>query len=246
MPAVEGCRQPEIPSAEAWEWINESPIDWGQLPGIYCLYIAAYLYGLLCVFVAALDFTNDQHISRKTWILLLPIIPVIILLLFAAYQLIIDFVNDPTWPTWIEYLPIALFIAMCFGLVNGLWALNAGRPGWLTMKWNFALAVFMWFSFWVLPASIYGNEEELHYGIYCSWAGALMLLVAATKEARLRSPWGLFKTIRYLITTKWYCYPLDTARCIFCGYILEGLTNPRCPECGLEFDAGQWSHRAVN
>src|SRR5436190_23642408 len=32
-------------------------------------------------------------------------------------------------------------------------------------------------------------------------------------------------------------YPLpDSARCLQCDYLLRGLTEPRCPECGREFD----------
>ena len=33
--------------------------------------------------------------------------------------------------------------------------------------------------------------------------------------------------------------PLSTqARCLGCGYLLEGLPENRCPECGREFDPG--------
>lgn len=28
----------------------------------------------------------------------------------------------------------------------------------------------------------------------------------------------------------------DAKRCLGCGYILEGLPEPRCPECGRAFD----------
>lgn len=32
----------------------------------------------------------------------------------------------------------------------------------------------------------------------------------------------------------------DHKRCLGCGYILDGLPEPRCPECGRGFDPGDW------
>src|SRR5688572_14959917 len=30
-------------------------------------------------------------------------------------------------------------------------------------------------------------------------------------------------------------------RCMGCGYALRGLADPRCPECGREFDPDDWT-----
>jgi hypothetical protein len=37
----------------------------------------------------------------------------------------------------------------------------------------------------------------------------------------------------------------DNARCLGCGYLLRGLTTPRCPECGRAFNPGDRSSMAI-
>ncbi len=46
--------------------------------------------------------------------------------------------------------------------------------------------------------------------------------------------------------TQRFCHPRnpDPTRCRKCGYLLQGLPEPRCPECGTRFDADPPLHSA--
>jgi hypothetical protein len=46
---------------------------------------------------------------------------------------------------------------------------------------------------------------------------------------------GLLAMISWISLTRWYgpgAKPINECRCRKCGYILRGISQPRCPECG--------------
>ena len=52
-----------------------------------------------------------------------------------------------------------------------------------------------------------------------------------------------FAALLLAIPAAWCCWRVgirrrrrSTSRCVKCGYLLVGLPEPRCPECGTEFD----------
>ncbi len=60
-----------------------------------------------------------------------------------------------------------------------------------------------------------------------------ILLVSITKEAMILSGQSWGRTIRSLLFGQFK--PMEGIYCLRCNYLLRGLSQPRCPECGTEF-----------
>ncbi len=98
-------------------------------------------------------------------------------------------------------------------------------------------------------------QAAIVYGLYSGhrWAyvtllvtGVLSIIVVSLRDARVGLATLVIDSIvlvPMLVSTRYFFGPWapperhEPLRCPTCGYSLLGLTEPRCPECGREFDA---------
>ncbi len=80
-----------------------------------------------------------------------------------------------------------------------------------------------WFrvGLYAFGLSILGHESQLQMGVFS------IVLPLATQAAVLAS--GVAFVVACLRDVQ---RDLEHIRCLKCNYILKGLTEPRCPECG--------------
>jgi hypothetical protein len=79
--------------------------------------------------------------------------------------------------------------------------------------------------------SIAAGQERIE-----DYLGRYLLFVLAS---------GLLCVVVAKITQRFWPPPLpDPTRCRKCGYLLQGLPEPRCPECGTRFDVDPPLHSA--
>lgn len=112
-------------------------------------------------------------------------------------------------------------------------SLRAKRQGSFCRVFLGSSLTVLWFGAVVLLWVFLG--PGVLYGSWLSLASSLMLLVATVGEATsvTRQSWG--RTTLQLATCR-LAAPADmTGRCPKCDYLLYGLAEQRCPECGRAF-----------
>lgn len=111
---------------------------------------------------------------------------------------------------------------------------QARIPGWPRVVLTFAI-------FWgagETPTVVILTDIPLLLGLLVNLlvnGGASVAVVFLTLKYILYRPY-----VRYL---RWYLQNNGVAICLQCGYDLRGQTEPRCPECGLAFDASLLEQR---
>lgn len=103
-----------------------------------------------------------------------------------------------------------------------------GQAGLMSLRWYASVLCVIWFCYFLAAATTY-------YGLWLSMLGSTVMMVGTTGEAKARSRLSLGRTLWQLFFARRWLIDVDDAGCRSCGYLLIGLTVPRCPECGTEF-----------
>lgn len=226
LPAVDGCSSPFVPATEVWEFVRDrsgSVTDW---PGVFSTAIAAYLLGFLMLILGLCRFVPRQRAERA-----IGVANAIVLGLVIATYLVSMAVEYPPWE-WIAVVYVGLGL---FSLIYWLRCVRMGPAGLMSLRWYGPILCLIWFSHFLVTGTTY-------YGLWLSILGSTVMMVGTTGEAKVRSRLPLGRTIRNLLFGRRWLIDVDDAGCRSCGYLLIGLTVPRCPECGVEF---AWSDYAA-
>ena len=136
---------------------------------------------------------------------------------FLIHHWWITLENERSWFLGVLLASLVIFAAIC-------WPLNSYRR---TLALSAANAVSVGVGFALI--------EWYRYPIgFAQNIGAILgSLVGGFVAGMLR--FGVPLTLAVWCRRKWW--PVRTPGfCAKCGYCLRGLTSPRCPECGTEFD----------
>ena len=233
MPAVEGCGDPVIPSEMVWSELRSSSLSLEDLGSMFLLFIAAYLFGLICFIIALRSRSYRVQTERLLGISIPFIFGTVVLLLGCA--ILIDVIwHSTSWDTFGAILAIITLLSIMYFVRS----LRMGVGGLLGLRWYASLCCMLWFGFWVVMGWI--DEETVYYGLWLSLLGSACILAATFVEARSRSG-GLFRgTLGKLLCCRLQVFDLDGPRCFGCGYLVIGLPTNRCPECGREFDPAEY------
>lgn len=226
LPAVDGCSTPFVPATEVWEFVRDrsgSVADW---PGVFSTAIAAYLLGLLALILGLCRFVPRFRFERAIGVANAVVLGVVI-----ATYLVSMAVEYPPWE-WIAVVYVGLGL---FSLIYWLRCVRMGPAGLMSLRWYGPILCMIWFSHFLVTGTTY-------YGLWLSILGSTVMMVGTTGEAKARSRLPLGRTFRKLLFACRWLIDVDDAGCRSCGYLLIGLTIPRCPECGVEF---AWSDYAV-
>lgn len=225
LPAVEGCRAPVIPAEEVYDAFSEGIESWPHLWHLFAVFLAAYVFGLLVCMIGlcAGEITRSDPIGIEVSIAVVLGIVVVGLLVVV----LVVFVGDPAIVTQsLGFVLTTLVVLFSLRFLHR--TARLGAAGLLHLRWYAALCCTAWFMLW-LPGKTY-------YGLWLSIVGSVAILVGATGEAAVRARTTWRPAIRLLLTSRAKLYDDDLPRCEQCGYILIGLTEQRCPECGLPFE----------
>ncbi|MBP7936865.1 MAG: hypothetical protein KA354_19665 [Phycisphaerae bacterium] len=117
------------------------------------------------------------------------------------------------------------FIAPLLTLVYLPLARKARGHTWLCHGFVIAFWMLLWFGYWVVDWS------SARYGVILSMVAGGVLLLGAVGEARALTGQSWLRTGGQLLIGR-LPPPLGQGQCPRCGYLLYGLTENRCPECG--------------
>lgn len=219
LPAVEACNSPYVPAKEFWDILGDgsgSVVEWVT---VFSWLIAAYLLGLLALILGLCRFAPRQRIERAIGAANAIVLGVVI----AAY-LVSMAAEYPPWE-WIAVVYVGLGL---FSLIYWIRCVCVGPAGLMSLRWYGPILCLIWFSHFLVTGTTY-------YGLWLSMLGSTVMMVGTTGEAKVRSRLPLSRTIRQLLFARRWLIDVDDAGCRSCGYLLIGLTIPRCPECGQEF-----------
>lgn len=222
LPAVRACNSDYIPAEEVWNSLRYPADDIGEWAAQFCVNIAAYLFGALTMVASLRARKSAAAVKRREGISIAVVLGAVALisLIGVACEL-----RDPSpMDLWGAFFVAATLISCAYWLRG----IRMGPGGLFAMRWYMALACAVWFSLW-----LFGGDSL--YGLWISLAGTMAILVGSTKEAILRTRRGLWPTVCALLTARLQLYDTGEPRCWGCGYLLKGLTTPRCPECGQPF-----------
>lgn len=228
LPAVDGCNSPIIPAEEVLSEFQSGIDSVSELCWMLLHYVAAYLFGLLVCILGIWPVRCCRPGPRAIEVAIVALVSFVSFVVFAlVIFVLVAFILDPPE----GFLPIGfiLFVVMVlFSLVYLCRAFKLRRDGLLHVRWYMALCCLVWFMLWLRGKS--------YYGLWLSIVGSVAILVGATGEAAIRARTTWRPAIRLLLTSRAKLYDDDLPRCENCGYILIGLTEKRCPECGLPFE----------
>lgn len=240
LPAIRSCNSDIVPASSVAEDIipslpslfspaTQPPLGLldrvlGCVNGL-AAFLWAYLGGLLLA-IAAMTRLRGQRAPYTGWILAA-------ILAGTAVALLVSFAKEPRpkpdfpseWYLWllglvgpiltVVYLPLAIRsrdrLTFCPAFILSFW-----------MVW--------WFGTWFVEA-----YEDSRYGLHLSLAAAVVLLVATTAEARAVTRQSWVRTLGQLLTGRLARSREFEGCCPKCDYLLYGLTEMRCPECGRTF-----------
>lgn len=240
MPAVKSCGSPEIPAETARELLNFNfaTDNLSAYIGGFAMFVAAYTIGLLAALAAAARLFKADRLHG-------PIMAAILVscTLIALNQIYLTYVE-----TTANVLAIDLFSSDILSL-DGLHGMLSFLifPGWLLLaiglsvrsrarRWlcpMFVICLWLvtWFSYWLLTI----DWAEIYYGLWLSELASIALLIATVGEAVVLSDQSIPRTLWQLLTCRIKLADDMKGRCKACGYLLHGLPEPRCPECGQPF-----------
>ncbi|MFQ5489207.1 MAG: hypothetical protein ACE5GE_00685 [Phycisphaerae bacterium] len=124
-------------------------------------------------------------------------------------------------------------IYVTLALVSPLYwvrSLRCGPAGRVALRWYASMVCVIWFGSFLIA-----EPTSTFYGWWLSLAGSATMCLAAFAEARVLSAQSVVATLASLVTCRLALRSLDEPYCTKCGYLLVGLTLPRCPECGQAF-----------
>ncbi len=228
LPAVRACNTPVVPAEEVWQEVQQSSTSADEWAGMFGVYVAAYLFGLLGFLTAVRGFRIRSRAERALSLSVAILLAVVIGLVVVALALdLYGGYSDGTMWGWGLTVPLILVAASSLYWLRGV---RMGPVGFLALRWYGSLLCLLWFG-WFLVTDL----SSTMYGIWISETGALLMLVGAFGEAKVRCQLTTWRTLARLFSCRLRFFDIDGPRCRSCEYLLIGLTTPRCPECGLEF-----------
>jgi hypothetical protein len=126
-----------------------------------------------------------------------------------------------------ELIFVGIIVVSSFYYVR---AIRRGGAAMLALRWYAALCCVLWFGFFFVE-----DFSSVCYGMYLSMAGSLMIVAGLFGEAQALLALGFWDTLKALLTCRMTIYDPARPTCVRCGYLLIGLPEPRCPECGTPF-----------
>lgn len=240
LPAVSSCSTPDSP-VELFLSMAENPGEIITPEGIHMLLVcsAAYLLGLViaisCLVAVFKPFSHGDPTGHYWSALVCSMIAV------AVAWLPVWLLNSATrgpWGrnpnvalSWDEYLEIWRhweWYWFLLGILQLVFSIRSKDGKDLCVVWGGSISLMIWFSVWFI-------DMKSHYGLWLSMAGSALIFGGLTYEAMLLGRRGLVETLGRLLIGRLKYDRRDEIRCE-CGYLLIGLPEPRCPECGLSFE----------
>jgi hypothetical protein len=233
MPAVEGCGDPVVPAGMVWDELDDGVPSAANLAEVFLWFIAAYLFGLVCLIIALRSRSYRLQTERSLGISVPFIFGTVVVLLGCA--ILIEVVwKSASWDTAGALFATITLLSMMYFMRS----LRMGVSGLLCLRWYTSLCCILWFGYWLL-AGLFGGGRT-YYGLWLSLFGSACILTATFVEARSRSPGLFWETAGKLLSCRLRVFDLGGPRCFACGYLLIGLPRNRCPECGREFDPAEY------
>lgn len=194
---------------------------------IFCIFILAYSFGAFEALATILRIADLNKWSQRT-----TNTTRIYLILVALIVLVDTLVNVSRFGINNDWLLLLLMVGVPLLVFVHMWrSRQQGPRRWLYLSFMGSLYCFLWFNFLFIGYLVNQNGR---FGLLLSWIASTLLLWAVIGEARCiaRTSWP--KTIWLLLISR-----LPDGRhkghCQQCDYILFGLPEPRCPECGRPF-----------
>ncbi len=208
---------------------SSSTVDaFSELIIVFCAFLLAYSFGALEAVSAVLRCWGVHRWASRTsqttttylWILTAAL----------AVNAILATVKK-TFRNELILLGISLAVPL-LGAIHMWRSRQQGSGRWICLSFMGSVFCFLWFGF--LFFAFFIARRLGAYGLCLSWIASGFLLGAVIGEARCVARTSWLKTVWLLIISR-----LPDGRhkghCPQCDYILFGLPEPRCPECGRPF-----------
>ncbi|MCB9850312.1 MAG: hypothetical protein H6817_06365 [Phycisphaerales bacterium] len=189
------------------------------------VYTAAYVFGLLIALSVLSNRSPESRLARYA-----ASTSTLLICAVALSTLLFDFIgrmSSRNLTTWDVSEIVALSIA-ALTLVYVPFVSRRCPAGVICRRCWIALCCIVWFASWTLDGAL--------IGVHLALAGSLLILVGAIMEAKTRCRRRFPHTLWAIATGTLADYEPDAEVCERCGYLLIGLTEPRCPECGTPYD----------
>jgi hypothetical protein len=230
MPAITVCNSAYVPYQE----VRDMPSPWGsgllEWAGGFIIFVAPYLFGLLCTIAAIRGYAAQPGGRTRTgWPAVVVFGIVLVIVLVGTIVEILDNISGGSLPS-VEFgdlIFVGIIVVSSFYYVR---AIRRGGPAMLALRWYAALCCVLWFGLFFVE-----DFSSVCYGMYLSMAGSLMIVAGLFGEAQALLALGFRDTLKALLTCRMTVYDPARPTCVRCGYLLIGLPEPRCPECGTPF-----------
>ena len=125
---------------------------------------------------------------------------------------------------------VALIALILISVAQFVFGIALGKPSlaFITVPLNLVLVYGLWHGFrWAFIVTLVCCVMNLGVALGGRVSAGHVLLIE-----------GLFIVLPLYLARDYFLKrpPADPLRCPHCGYCLLGLTVPRCPECGAEFN----------
>jgi hypothetical protein len=235
MPAVPACNSPIVPVEEFKDALTASPVNAEELLVNSCVYVAAYAFGLL-MFIAAVARLMRRPRSHRMIAMMIAVATTVCCLVSIIY--LWPVIRDGVLGTPPDLGDLLLAILLCIvipvlALIHLVFSAPLRANAGLCRMFIACVITVVWFGYWLYVCGI--NGDWGYYGLHLSFGASIVLLVAVVGESRVMTAHTWRRTIWLLLTCRLRARPDWRGRCPACDYLLFGLTEPRCPECGRAF-----------
>jgi hypothetical protein len=237
LPVVDGCNTAIYPASffvEALTSLGTTSLD--EVLAACLMAVPAYLFGALIT----LHVTVNRRIQASRppthapiyWTILASIATLQIVM---VSELIADAAGGP-----MAY-DVGYTISAGISLFAAAYLWRSGRESSapeLCVRWFGSVCCTAWFCWLALFASP-------RWGLAVSMIGALAVVIGTVAEAVILGRFGAARSLRGLVTGGYQIADPGMPNCRRCGYILVGLPEPRCPECGTPFTPEQTQENRI-
>lgn len=235
LPAVVSCNADVVPLDATVETLKG---PWGsemaqalQHGSALLMYVPAYLVGALLALAGVGRLMGWKWSPRwygrvALGVVLVPavVLPVCILFELVADGQNSDLADSSAWAVILVCLAAPVWVLFCLVMARRRRELRHARHQFI-----FSLWMVLWFGIWAADFS------SARYGVILSFVASVGLLAAAAGEARVLTGQGWMRTLGQLMIGRLGPMVDGRGRCPQCGYLLYGLAERRCPECGRGF-----------